>query len=174
MQGLTAAQAAERRKQYGANALAQVKAPGPVRIFLGQFKDAMVLILIAATGISAWLGEVTDAVTILAIVILNAVLGFVQEYRTEKTLETLRSMTAPTAKVYRGGILRIIGIIPAIVAVILFVLTEDIRLPMWWWDRWTIWMIIILLIEIIIAFFARRRVKENDEEDQEGQEGEAS
>ncbi|MBR1458335.1 MAG: HAD-IC family P-type ATPase, partial [Oscillospiraceae bacterium] len=105
MQGLTAAQAAERRKQYGANALAQVKAPGPVRIFLGQFKDAMVLILIAATGISAWLGEVTDAVTILAIVILNAVLGFVQEYRTEKTLETLRSMTAPTAKVYRGGIL---------------------------------------------------------------------
>ncbi len=103
MKGLTEAQARERLKEYGENVLAQAKPPGPVRIFLGQFKDAMVLILLAATGISALLGEWTDAVTIIVIVLLNAILGFVQEYRTEKTLEALRNMTAPTARVYRDG-----------------------------------------------------------------------
>jgi Ca2+-transporting ATPase len=65
----------------------------------------MVLILLAATGISAALGEWTDAITIVVIVLLNAILGFVQEYRTEKTLESLRNMTAPTAKVWRDGAL---------------------------------------------------------------------
>ena len=66
----------------------------------------MVLILLAATGISALLGEWTDAVTIIVIVVLNAVLGFIQEYRTEKTLEALRNMTAPTAKVWRDDVLQ--------------------------------------------------------------------
>ncbi len=103
MNGLTEAQAQERLKKYGENVLAQAKPPGPVRIFFGQFKDAMVLILLAATAISALLGEWTDAVTIVVIVLLNAVLGFVQEYKTEKTLEALRNMTAPTARVYRDG-----------------------------------------------------------------------
>ena len=105
MKGLTTAQAAALRKEHGTNALMQVRPPGPVRIFFSQFKDAMVLILLAATGISALLGEWTDAVTIVVIVLLNAILGFVQEYRTEKTLETLRNMTAPTAKVWRDGVL---------------------------------------------------------------------
>lgn len=103
MKGLTSVQAQERLKEYGRNTLVQVKPPGPIRIFLSQFKDAMVLILLAATGISAMLGEWTDAVTIVMIVLLNAVLGFVQEYRTEKTLEALRNMTAPAAKVWRDG-----------------------------------------------------------------------
>ncbi len=105
MKGLTAQKAAELQKQFGKNALMQYKPPGAVRIFLGQFKDAMVLILLAATGISAALGEWTDAVTIVVIVLLNAILGFVQEYRTEKTLEALRDLTAPTAKVWRDGML---------------------------------------------------------------------
>ena len=98
LKGLSSAQVQTLRKKYGRNTLAQVKPPGAVRIFFSQFKDAMVLILLVATGISALLGEWTDAVTIIVIVILNAVLGFIQEYRTEKTLEALRSMTAPTAK----------------------------------------------------------------------------
>ncbi len=106
MKGLTAAQAKERLAKYGRNQLTQVKPPGPVRIFFSQFKDAMVLILLAATAISALLGEWTDAVTIVVIVILNAVLGFIQEYRTEKTLEALRNMTAPAAKVWRDGVLQ--------------------------------------------------------------------
>ena len=101
MKGLTSAQAEEHRKKYGLNTLAQVKPPGAVRIFFSQFKDAMVLILLAATGISALLGEWTDAITIVVIVMLNAILGFIQEFRTEKTLEALRQMTAPSAKVWR-------------------------------------------------------------------------
>ncbi|MBR6617363.1 MAG: cation-translocating P-type ATPase [Oscillospiraceae bacterium] len=106
MKGLTQAQAAEKLAECGENVLAQANPPGPVRIFFGQFKDPMVLILLVATGISALLGEWTDAVTIIVIVLLNAILGFVQEYRTEKTLEALRNMTAPTARVYRDGVLQ--------------------------------------------------------------------
>ena len=105
MKGLSTKQAAELLKQHGKNTLMQYRPPSALRIFFGQFKDAMVLILIAATAISAALGEWTDAVTIIVIVVLNAVLGFVQEYRTEKTLEALRDLTAPTAKVWRDGIL---------------------------------------------------------------------
>jgi Ca2+-transporting ATPase len=106
MKGLTQQQAQQCLKEHGANQLAQVKSPGPMRIFFGQFKDAMVLILLAATGISALLGEWTDAVTIIVIVMLNAILGFIQEYRTEKTLEALRHMTAPSARVWRDGVLQ--------------------------------------------------------------------
>ncbi|MBR7084818.1 MAG: cation-translocating P-type ATPase, partial [Oscillospiraceae bacterium] len=106
MKGLTSAQVQSLRKEHGLNSLAQVRPPGAFKIFFNQFKDAMVLILIIATGISALLGEWTDAVTILIIVILNAVLGFIQEYRTEKTLEALRNMTAPTAKVFRDDVLQ--------------------------------------------------------------------
>ena len=106
MKGLTSAQADSLRKQYGTNTLNQSKPPNPILIFLRQFKDAMVLILLGATGISALLGEWTDAITIIVIVLLNAILGFIQEYRTEKTLEALRNMTAPTARAYRNGELR--------------------------------------------------------------------
>ena len=101
--GLTEKEAAERLKKNGENRLAEGKKTGALSIFLSQFRDVMVLILLAATAISAILGEITDAVTIILIVLLNAVLGFVQEFRTEKTLEALRSMTAPTAKCFRDG-----------------------------------------------------------------------
>ena len=106
MKGLSSEQAQALKKEHGSNTLMQVRPPGAVSIFFSQFKDAMVLILLAATGISALLGEWTDAVTIIVIVILNAVLGFIQEYRTEKTLEALRNMTAPTAKVWRDDVLQ--------------------------------------------------------------------
>ncbi|MDE6658128.1 MAG: cation-translocating P-type ATPase, partial [Oscillospiraceae bacterium] len=101
MKGLTSAQANELQKKHGSNTLVQVKKTSAIKIFFSQFKDAMVLILLVATGISALLGEWTDAITIVVIVLLNAILGFIQEYRTEKTLEALRNMTAPTAKVWR-------------------------------------------------------------------------
>ena len=104
--GLTQREAEERLKAEGRNTLAESRKTGPLRIFAGQFKDVMVMILIVATVISALLGEITDAVTILIIVLLNAVLGFIQEYRTEHTLESLRSMTAPTAKCYRDNALK--------------------------------------------------------------------
>lgn len=107
--GLTEKEAAERLKTDGENVLAESKKTGPAGIFIGQFKDVMVMILLIATGISVILGEITDAVTIILIVLLNAILGFIQEYRTEHTLEALKSMTAPTAKCWRDGALKEIG-----------------------------------------------------------------
>ena len=101
MSGLTSKQARERLRQDGENELSASAKLHPVRMFLGQFRDVMVLILLAATAVSAFLGEVTDAVTIILIVLLNAILGFLQEFRTEQTLESLRNLTAPTAAVCR-------------------------------------------------------------------------
>lgn len=103
MQGLNAEEVVKRRAEYGFNTLAEPQRMHPVRILLSQFSDIMVLILLAAAVISWMLGEYADAGTIAVIVVLNAVLGFVQEYRTEQTLLALRSMTAPTAKVRRDG-----------------------------------------------------------------------
>lgn len=103
--GLSSAEAAERLKKYGENSLAKSRKARPLKIFLGQFRDIMILILLAATAVSFLLGEIYDAITIVAIVLLNAVLGFVQEYKTEKTLIALKNMTAPTAKCYRDGVL---------------------------------------------------------------------
>lgn len=104
--GLTEKEAVQRRKTDGENILGDDKKTNPVKIFAGQFKDVMVMILLGATVISVFLGEITDAVTIILIVLLNAVLGFIQEFRTEKTLEALKSMTSPTAKCYRNGVLK--------------------------------------------------------------------
>ena len=106
--GLTEKEAAARLKEHGGNTLSEGRRTGAAAIFFGQFKDVMVMILLAATAVSAVLGEITDAVTIILIVLLNAVLGFIQEFRTEHTLEALRSMTAPTAKCWRDGKLRVI------------------------------------------------------------------
>ena len=104
--GLTEKEAAERLKAQGENTLGESRRTGPMRIFLGQFRDVMVMILLGATVVSVLLGEISDAVTIILIVLLNAILGFVQEYRTENTLEALRSMTSPTAKCWRDGKLK--------------------------------------------------------------------
>lgn len=113
--GLSSAQAKDLIEKYGSNTLASEKKAKPLKIFLGQFRDVMVIILLAACVISAVIGEYYDALTIIIIVMLNAVLGFVQEYRTEKTLLALKNMTAPNAKVYRDGKMTVIpaaGIVP--------------------------------------------------------------
>lgn len=103
--GLTSKQVEELLVIDGKNELAQAKKKNCAKIFASQFKDIMVMILLVSTVISVFLGEIYDAVTIILIVLLDAILGFVQEFRTEKTLEALKNMTAPTAKVYRDGIL---------------------------------------------------------------------
>ncbi|MDE5619040.1 MAG: cation-translocating P-type ATPase [Ruminococcus sp.] len=104
--GLTEKEATARLKDEGENILESGRKVGPAVIFFRQFKDVMVMILLGATVISVLLGEISDAVTIILIVLLNAILGFIQEYRTEHTLEALKSMTAPTAKCYRDGVLK--------------------------------------------------------------------
>lgn len=101
--GLNSQEAQKRLLKYGPNILEEGHKVSPLQIFLNQFQDFMVMILLAATLISALMGEFADALTITIIVILNAVLGFIQEYRTEQSLEALKKLTAPVAKVLRDG-----------------------------------------------------------------------
>jgi len=101
--GLNVKEVRRRLQEVGNNVLAVKKGTHPVFLFLGQFKDFMVLVLLAATVVSGLLGEVADAITILAILIINAILGFVQEFRAERSMESLRSLTAPEARVLREG-----------------------------------------------------------------------
>jgi P-type Ca2+ transporter type 2C len=101
--GLTAAVAAEKLQALGPNELQEKKGRGPLAIFLDQFKSLMIGVLIAAALVSGFLKEWVDAVAILAIVFLNAILGLVQEFRAEKSLAALKRLSAPSAKVIRDG-----------------------------------------------------------------------
>ena len=101
--GLTRQQVRENQVRYGNNLLRGGKRKNPLLIFLSQFKDLMTLILLCATGLSWMMGETTEALTIIAIVILNGMMGFFQEYRTERSLEKLNALAAPTACVIRDG-----------------------------------------------------------------------
>jgi Ca2+-transporting ATPase len=101
--GLPAQEAAARLRAHGPNALAQPHHTPPWRLFLNQFRNVLVAILIAATVLSAFVGEYVDAGIILAIVLFCAGLGFVQEYRAGRALDALRSMLAPRCTVLRDG-----------------------------------------------------------------------
>ncbi|SET46927.1 calcium-translocating P-type ATPase, SERCA-type [Paenibacillus sp. NFR01] len=101
--GLSGQEAADRLAESGPNELSEGKAISPFTLLLNQFKDFMVLVLMGATLVSGLLGEYLDAVTIIAIIILNGVLGFVQEFRAERSLRALKQLSAPSAKVLRGG-----------------------------------------------------------------------
>ncbi|HHX86579.1 MAG TPA: ATPase, partial [Firmicutes bacterium] len=107
-QGLTGAEAAVRRRRWGENSIAEAPRLSALKIFFNQFKDFMVLVLLGATFLSAVLGEYTDAITILIIVVCNAFLGLIQEYRAERSLEALKKLTAPKAAVRREGTINII------------------------------------------------------------------
>lgn len=104
LKGLSSSEAKERIDVYGYNEIKEKGKKKPVMIFLSQFNDFMIWILIAAAFISGIIiREITDAIVILIILIINAVLGFVQEYRAEKALEALKELAAPTALVIRDG-----------------------------------------------------------------------
>jgi len=104
-QGLSQDEAAEKLRKDGPNLLAEKQKTSLLLLFCYQFRDFMVLVLLGATLLSGLLGEYTDALVIIGIVIVNAVLGFVQEYRAERSLEALRELTAPMARVIREGVL---------------------------------------------------------------------
>ncbi|MCX7921164.1 MAG: calcium-translocating P-type ATPase, SERCA-type [Clostridia bacterium] len=101
--GLSEKEAKQKYEKHGPNVLAERKKISAFKILIEQFSDFMVLILLASTLISAFMGETTEAITIIAIVVINAILGFMQEYRTERTMEALKGLAAPYAKVMRGG-----------------------------------------------------------------------
>lgn len=103
MDGLSEAEAKARLEQYGYNKLQEGKRKGVLQVFAEQFADLLVIILIIAAIISALTGGLEGTIVILAVLILNAVLGTVQHFKAQKSLDSLRAMAAPNARVMRGG-----------------------------------------------------------------------
>ncbi|QUO38757.1 cation-translocating P-type ATPase [Dysosmobacter sp. Marseille-Q4140] len=101
--GLTADQAARRLEQYGPNELREEGRKSVARIFLEQYADFLVIILILAAAVSAVLGDVESTIVILVVITMNAILGTVQTVKATASLDSLRQMSAPTAKVLRDG-----------------------------------------------------------------------
>ncbi|HBZ86852.1 MAG: hypothetical protein A2509_01155 [Candidatus Edwardsbacteria bacterium RIFOXYD12_FULL_50_11] len=101
--GLSEQQVAERLAKYGPNKLAEGKRAGPLKIFFDQFKNIMVLVLLIAAVISGLTHDLTDSFVILAIALINAVIGFLQEYRADQAMAALKKLSQPLAKVVRAG-----------------------------------------------------------------------
>jgi Ca2+-transporting ATPase len=101
--GLTTQEARKRLQEYGPNQLKEKEKRGAFRMFVDQFKDFMIVVLIAAAVVSGIIGDLTDTVAIAVIVLLNAIIGFVQEYRAEKAMAALKKMAATHAMAMRDG-----------------------------------------------------------------------
>lgn len=104
--GLTENEAAAIRRRTGRNTVHRGKKQNPLRLFAGQLGDLMTMILLVCAGLSVLMGEGTEALAMIVIVLVNALIGFLQEYRTERTLEALTRLAAPTARVLRDGVRR--------------------------------------------------------------------
>ena len=103
LQGLSSEEAKKRLEEYGPNELKEGKKNTALGMFLNQFKDFMIIVLILAAIISGIIGDAADTVAIIVIVVLNAIIGFVQEYRAEKAIAALKKMASHTAIVMRNG-----------------------------------------------------------------------
>lgn len=101
--GLTSGEVTNRRERFGPNELEEAPTRPAWRLFLSQFANTMIAVLIVAAVVMIAIGEPTDAIVIAAIVVLNAGIGFVQEHRAEQAMAALRTMTAPIARVVRDG-----------------------------------------------------------------------
>jgi len=121
IEGLSTSEAQKRLTEFGFNELQEKEKIPAWILFLHQFKDFMILILIAAAILSGLLGDITDTIIILVIVLLNAIVGFVQEYRAEKAMEALKKMTVTQTQVMRDGkpvIISSIELVPGDVVII--------------------------------------------------------
>ncbi|NDI33480.1 calcium-translocating P-type ATPase, SERCA-type [Chengkuizengella sediminis] len=103
-EGLSGKEVTRNLEEFGENVIIEKQKISPIILFLNQFKDFMVLVLVGAVLISGLLGEYLDAITIIAIIVMNGILGFVQEFRAERSLRALKEMSAPTARVIRNGV----------------------------------------------------------------------
>lgn len=103
VRGLSKPEVDQRRERYGPNKLVEKKRRTAAAMLIGQFSDFMIIVLIGAALISGVIGEPSDTIAIIVIIVLNAIIGFVQEYRAEKAMEALKRMAAPSAIVYREG-----------------------------------------------------------------------
>jgi len=104
--GLDSARAADRLREYGPNLLKPVRRGGPLRRFLLQFHNVLIYVLLAAVTVTAGLGHLVDAGVILCVVLINAIIGFVQEGRAERALDAIRGMLSANAVVRRDGVTR--------------------------------------------------------------------
>ncbi|MEO5806446.1 cation-translocating P-type ATPase [Devosia sp.] len=102
--GLSTSEAARRLEIEGENKIAGGNGPNPFGIFLAQFTSLMIWVLIAAGALSGIMGQLTDALAIMAVVLLHALVGFYQEYSAENSIAALKKLTSPQAKVKRGGV----------------------------------------------------------------------
>ncbi len=101
--GLSPETAADRLKEYGPNKIEHKSSISPWKIFFRQFQNVIVLLLILASAISFSIGDIIEGIAVVVVILLNALFGFVTEYRAEKSVEALQKMITPTAKVLRGG-----------------------------------------------------------------------
>ncbi|MEN9416153.1 MAG: hypothetical protein RLZ62_2457, partial [Bacteroidota bacterium] len=101
--GLSSLKAKERLIHHGLNELQEKKKTPPWLLFLGQFRDFMILVLVVAAALSGFMGDLTDTIIILVIILLNAVVGFLQEFRAEKAMDALKKMAVSQAQVIRDG-----------------------------------------------------------------------
>ena len=103
LHGLTADEARARKARFGANRLAAARQRSEILRFLAQFNNLLIYVLLGAAVLAILIGHMVDAAVILAVVLLNAIIGFVQEGRAEKALDAIRGMIDPRATVLRGG-----------------------------------------------------------------------
>lgn len=103
-EGLSGQEAAQRLERYGKNGLAEGKRKGMIQVFLEQFKDLLIAILIVAGIVSMFSGQFESTIVIFAVIVLNAVLGTIQHFKAEKSLASLKELSSPTAKVMRDDI----------------------------------------------------------------------
>jgi len=101
--GLSPQEAEERLAKYGENKIEAAKSTGIYRIMLEQFMDPLIYILLAAAAVTTLLGELTDTYVILAVVFINAIIGFTQEFKAEKAISALAELTVPISRVIRAG-----------------------------------------------------------------------
>lgn len=109
-EGLTSDEVKRRLQVYGENVLIEKKKKSAFSIFLNQFNDFIIWVLFGATVISWLMRERADAITITAIIVLNGIMGFIQEYRTERSMEALKKLTAPVVKIIRDGKVSVIPV----------------------------------------------------------------
>ncbi len=131
--GLTTAEVSRRLVEHGPNELQAAHRISPWAILFQQFKNVLIVILLVATGLSAFLGHGVEAAAIAVIVLFAVILGFVQEYRAERAIEALRQMAAPTATALRNGQKVVIparDLVPGDV-ILLRAATKSLPMPDW-------------------------------------------
>ena len=126
MNGLTGGEAESRLSRYGKNEITERKKKGVLRVFAEQFADLLVIILIISALVSVFTDNIESAIVIICVITMNAVLGTIQHFKAEKSLEALKSMSSPTAKVMRDNNIHIVNASDVTVGDIVLVEQGDI------------------------------------------------